>query len=148
MLLGSILKEISPGCSLEGMMLKLKLRYFGHLMRRVDSLEKMCKWLLPRLAADLGNTDVLRVVSLSCGSLAIYLSVSSASFPLCMEFPLGADAACLPTFPPFVTYVQTWSPDRKGLLCLHTQSRTLTGLAFHLWVDIQLRGAGQFSRES
>ena len=35
----SILKEISPGCSLEGMMLKLKLQYFGHLMRRVDSLE-------------------------------------------------------------------------------------------------------------
>ena len=33
-------KEISPGCSLEGMMLKLKLQYFGHLMRRVDSLEK------------------------------------------------------------------------------------------------------------
>ena len=36
----SILKEISPGCSLEGMMLKLKLQYFGHLMPRVDSLEK------------------------------------------------------------------------------------------------------------
>ena len=36
----SILKEISPGCSLKGMMLKLKLQYFGHLMRRVDSLEK------------------------------------------------------------------------------------------------------------
>ena len=36
----TILKEISPGCSLEGMMLKLKLQYFGHLMRRVDSLEK------------------------------------------------------------------------------------------------------------
>ena len=36
----SIVKEISPGCSLEGMMLKLKLQYFGHLMRRVDSLEK------------------------------------------------------------------------------------------------------------
>ena len=36
----SILKEISPGCSLEGMMLKLKLQYVGHLMRRVDSLEK------------------------------------------------------------------------------------------------------------
>ena len=36
----SILKEISPGCSLEGMMLKLKLQYLGHLMRRVDSLEK------------------------------------------------------------------------------------------------------------
>ena len=36
----SILKEISPGCSLEGVMLKLKLQYLGHLMRRVDSLEK------------------------------------------------------------------------------------------------------------
>ena len=36
----SIVKEISPGCSLEGMMLKLKLQYFGHLMRRADSLEK------------------------------------------------------------------------------------------------------------
>ena len=38
--MGSILKEISPGCSLERLMLKLKLQYFGHLMRRVDSLEK------------------------------------------------------------------------------------------------------------
>ena len=37
----SILKEISPGISLEGMMLKLKLKYFGHLMRRVDSLERI-----------------------------------------------------------------------------------------------------------
>ena len=36
----SILKEINPGCSLEGLMLKLKLQYFGHLVRRVDSLEK------------------------------------------------------------------------------------------------------------
>ena len=36
----SILKEISPGCSLEGLMLKLKVQYFGHLMRRVDSLEE------------------------------------------------------------------------------------------------------------
>ena len=36
----SILKEISPGCSLEGLMLKLKLQYFGHLMRRADSFEK------------------------------------------------------------------------------------------------------------
>ena len=36
----SILKEISPGCSLEGLMLKLKLQYFGHMMRRTDSLEK------------------------------------------------------------------------------------------------------------
>ena len=41
MLCQSILKEISPGCSLEGLMLKLKLQYFGHLMRRVDSLEKI-----------------------------------------------------------------------------------------------------------
>ena len=39
----SILKEISPGCSLEGLMLKLKLQYFGYLMRRVDSLEKTLK---------------------------------------------------------------------------------------------------------
>ena len=39
-----ILKEISPGCSLEGLMLKLKLQYFGHLMRRVDSLEKPWCW--------------------------------------------------------------------------------------------------------
>ena len=36
----SFLKEISPGCSLEGLMLKLKLQYFGHLMERIDSLEK------------------------------------------------------------------------------------------------------------
>ena len=36
----AILREISPGCSLEGLMLKLKLQYFGHLMRRIDSLEK------------------------------------------------------------------------------------------------------------
>ena len=36
----SVLKEISPGCSLEGLMIKLKLQYFGYLMRRVDSLEK------------------------------------------------------------------------------------------------------------
>ena len=43
----SILKEISPGCSLEGLMLKLRLQYFGHLMRRVDSLEKtlMLWWI-------------------------------------------------------------------------------------------------------
>ena len=40
----SILKEISPGCSLEGLMLKLKLQYFGHLMRRVDSLERLWCW--------------------------------------------------------------------------------------------------------
>ena len=41
----SILKEINPGISLEGMMLKLKLQYFGHLMRRVDSLEKTLCWV-------------------------------------------------------------------------------------------------------
>ena len=40
----SILKEISPGCSLEGLMLKLKLQYFGHLMQRTDSLEKSLIW--------------------------------------------------------------------------------------------------------
>ena len=40
----SILKEISPGISLEGMMLKRKLQYFGHLMQRVDSLEKTLMW--------------------------------------------------------------------------------------------------------
>ena len=40
----SILKEISPGCSLEGLMLKLKLQYFGHLMQRIDSLEKTLMW--------------------------------------------------------------------------------------------------------
>ena len=40
----SILKEISPGCSLEGLMLKLKLQYFGHLIQRVDSLEKTLMW--------------------------------------------------------------------------------------------------------
>ena len=43
MSLQSILKEISPGCSLEGMMLKLKLQYLGHFMRRADSLEKTLK---------------------------------------------------------------------------------------------------------
>ena len=47
----SILKEISPGCSLEGMMLKLKPQYFGHLMRRVDSLEKTLM-----LGRDFGQT--------------------------------------------------------------------------------------------
>ena len=40
----SLLKEISPGCSLEGLMLKLKLQYFGHLMRRTDSLERPWCW--------------------------------------------------------------------------------------------------------
>ena len=44
----SILKEISPGISLEGMMLKLKFQYFGHLMRRVDSLEKTLRMRWPK----------------------------------------------------------------------------------------------------
>ena len=48
----SILKEISPGYSLEGLMLKLKLQYFGHLMRRVDSLEKTLM-----LRRDLGQEE-------------------------------------------------------------------------------------------
>ena len=69
----SILKEISPGCSLEGMMLKLKLQYFGHLMQRVDSLEKTVmvggiggrrRWVRPRMRWLDGITD-LKDVSLS-----------------------------------------------------------------------------------
>ena len=47
----SILKQISPGCSLEGLMLKLKLQYFGHLMRRADSLEKPLMLFPERLRA-------------------------------------------------------------------------------------------------
>ena len=49
----SILKEISPGCSLEGLMLKLKLQYFGHLIRRIDSLEKTL------MLGKIGNSDRL-----------------------------------------------------------------------------------------
>ena len=51
----SILKEISPGISLEGLMLKLKLQYFGHLMQRVDSLENSL--MLGRLGAGEGATE-------------------------------------------------------------------------------------------
>ena len=50
----SILKEISPGCLLEGLILKLKLRYFGHLMRRTDSLEKT---LMLRKTEEKGTTE-------------------------------------------------------------------------------------------
>ena len=50
-----ILKEISPGCSLEGMMLKLKLRYFGHLMQRADSFEKTL--MLGKIEAGKGTTE-------------------------------------------------------------------------------------------
>ena len=48
----SILKEISPGCSLKGLMQKLKLQYFGHLMRRADSFEKTLAWCWERLRAE------------------------------------------------------------------------------------------------
>ena len=66
----SILKEINPGISLEGMMLKLKLQYFGHLMRRVDSLEKTLmlggiggrrRWGRPRMRCLDGITDSMDV---------------------------------------------------------------------------------------
>ena len=66
----SILKEINPGISLEGMMLKLKLQYFGHLMRRVDSLEKTLmlggiggrrKWGQQRMRWLDGITDLMDV---------------------------------------------------------------------------------------
>ena len=49
----SILKKISPGCSLEGLMLNLKLQYFGHLMRRADSLEKT--WMLEKIEGERGR---------------------------------------------------------------------------------------------
>jgi len=51
----SILKEISPGCALEGLMLKLKLQYFGHLMRRVDSFEKTL--ILGKIEEEKGTTE-------------------------------------------------------------------------------------------
>ena len=53
----SILKEISPGCSLEGLMLKLKLQYFGHLMWKVDSFEKMRWWKDPDAGQDWGQEE-------------------------------------------------------------------------------------------
>ena len=51
----SILKEISPGCSSEGLMLKLKLQYFGHLMGRADLLEKPCCWQRLRAGVEGGD---------------------------------------------------------------------------------------------
>ena len=54
----SILKEMSPGCSLEGLMLKLKLQYFGHLMQRVDSLEKNLMGLAAEGEADDRGGDI------------------------------------------------------------------------------------------
>ena len=53
----SILKEISPGCSLEGLMLKLKLQYFGHLMQRVDLLEKTLNAGRDRGQEEKGTTE-------------------------------------------------------------------------------------------
>ena len=61
----SILKEISPGCVLEGMMLKQKLQYFGHLMRRVDSLEKALIWLLPVLKVVNINFNIFEYSSIN-----------------------------------------------------------------------------------
>ena len=55
----SILKEISPGCSLEGMMLKLKLQYVGHLMQRVDSLEKTLMLGGISITSDAGDTTFM-----------------------------------------------------------------------------------------
>ena len=65
----SILKEISPGCSLKGMMLKLKLQYFGHLMRRVDSLEKtlMLGGIEGRMKRGLQRIRWLNVITDSMG---------------------------------------------------------------------------------
>ena len=61
----SILKEINPVISLEGMMLKLKLKYFGHLMRRVDSLEKALIWLLPVLKVVNINFNIFEYSSIN-----------------------------------------------------------------------------------
>ena len=69
----SILKEIRPGCSLEGLMLKLKLQYFGHLMRRVDSLEKT---LMVGGIEDRKRRWWQRMRWLDCITDSIYLSLS------------------------------------------------------------------------
>ena len=69
----SILKEISPGCSLEGLMLKLKLQYFGHLMRRVDSLEKR-PWCWEGLGAGGEGDNRMRWLDGITDSMGISLS--------------------------------------------------------------------------
>ena len=102
----SILKEISPGCSLEGMMLKLKLQYFGHLMKRVDSLEKTLmlggphRWQPTRLPHPWDspgtNTGVgchfllqctkVKMKSLSCVQLFATPQTAAYQAPLSMGF--------------------------------------------------------------
>ena len=68
----SILKEISPGCSLKGVMLKLKLQYFGHLMGRVDSLEKtLMDVSLSELKRLDGITDSMNVSLSECWELVM-----------------------------------------------------------------------------
>ena len=65
----SILKEISPGCSLEGLMLKLKLQYFGHLMQRVDSLEKTLMLIdgFDTIFVEMEMIDLIDVAKISSG---------------------------------------------------------------------------------
>ena len=87
----SILKEISPGCSSEGMMLKLKLQYFSYLMRRVDSLEKtlMLGGIVGRFftfwvtrEAPLKASDKIRSVAQSCPTLCDHMNRSTPGHPV------------------------------------------------------------------
>ena len=79
----SILKEISPGISLEGMMLNLKLQYFGHLMRRVDSLEKTLM---------LGKIEDKRKGQLRMRRLDSITSSIDMNYSKLQEFPGGSDS--------------------------------------------------------
>ena len=90
----SILKEISPGCSLEGLMLKLKLRYFGHLMGRADSLEKtlMLGKIEGRRRGDDRRWDgwmsIESVMPSNISSSVIPFSSCPQSFPVSGSFPM------------------------------------------------------------